>query len=162
MNAPRNVEWHHHPVLHLCLRNICCTQAASAILIHMYTYSIQAWSLFEISGSERSPSISWWIVSSLYNLHFERHIRRQADAVNGTRDCLSCLFLSVPHFIMNNTAKPRLIFPKQQLQIFHNELPLHMVTICTTVTILLKHTSLLRRHLSFIGVLFEANARAQF
>lgn len=112
MNAPRHVEWHHHPVLHLCFRNICCTQAASAILIHMYTYSIQAWSLFEISGSERSPSISWWIVSSLYNLHFERHIRRQADAVNGTRDCLSCLFLSVPHFIMNNTAKPRLIFTK--------------------------------------------------
>ena len=56
-----------------------------------------------------------------------------ADAVKGRRDCLSCLFLSVSHFIMNNTAKARLIFPKQQLQIFHNELHLHMVTICATV-----------------------------
>ena len=130
MNAPQHVEWHHRPVLHLCFRNICCSQAASTILIHMYTYSIQAWSLFEISSSESSPSISWWIVSSLCNLHFERQIRRRGWCCEGQAWLLE---LSVSHFIMNNTAKARLIFPKQQLQIFHNELHLHMVTICATV-----------------------------
>lgn len=87
----------------------------------------------ETSAAPKLPVPYSFTCIHTYYIHLERHIRRRADAVNGTRDCLSCLFLSVPHFIMTNTAKPWPIFPKQQLQIFHNELHLHMVTICATV-----------------------------